>query len=90
MIVETDSLVVVQAIRSKSVMISYFGKIMKACKSTLRELKDYRVSLMFVKRFANKVTYYLARHTSSVAERCKSVENAHSELMTVLLKDLQY
>lgn len=53
--VETDILVSVQAIRSKSVMLSYFGRVIEDCKKTIEELKDFDISLKFIKRSANNV-----------------------------------
>ncbi|XP_074324121.1 uncharacterized protein LOC141661039 [Apium graveolens] len=89
-VVETDSLVCVQAIRSGSVMLSYFGRVIAQCKQLPEELKDRNVSLKFVKRSANKVTHYLARHTCVISDRVWRVDNIHSEFIDVLSNDLKY
>lgn len=46
-LVETDCLLV-QAIRSKGVFLSYFGRIIEECKSLLSEVKDRSVVVKFV------------------------------------------
>ncbi|XP_074351310.1 uncharacterized protein LOC141690404 [Apium graveolens] len=89
-VVETDCLVCVQAIRSGSVMLSYFGRVIAQCKQLLEELKDRNVSLKFVKRSANKVANYLARHTCVISDRVWRVDNIHSEFIDVLSNDLKY
>lgn len=68
-IVETDCLSVIQAIRCSSVHLSYFGRVIDECKSLVNELKNCRVTLNFVKQYANTVAHFLARHNSSVADR---------------------
>ena len=42
---------------------------MEHCKKLSSELGDQNVILNFVKPSANKVAHYLARHTSSLADR---------------------
>ncbi|XP_074337025.1 uncharacterized protein LOC141674201 [Apium graveolens] len=48
-VVETDSLVAVQAIRSSAIKLSYLGRIIEDCKTLLGELKDKEVSLRFIR-----------------------------------------
>lgn len=69
-------------------MISYFGRVIDEYKQTLMELKERNVFLRFVKRFANKVTHYLARSTCVIANRVWPVDNVHSEFLEVLANDL--
>lgn len=57
--VETDCLVLVQAVKSSIKMESYFGGIVNYCKTLLAEMSQ--MSLIFVKRSANRVAHYLAR-----------------------------
>ncbi|KAL8106117.1 uncharacterized protein LOC141680879 [Apium graveolens] len=68
-VLETDCLVVVQALRGSGALLSYFGRIIVECKKLLEELKDRNVSVIFVKRSANKVADFLAKSTCSVADR---------------------
>lgn len=58
---ETDCLVVVQAIRSKATMRSMLGLIIDDCRMLLKRL--HKVSLSFVKRSANMVAHKLARRS---------------------------
>ncbi|KAM6552927.1 hypothetical protein CsatB_013689 [Cannabis sativa] len=58
-IVETDCLTVVQALRSTIDMISPFGQVILECKELLSALKT--VSVLFVKRSANMVAHNCAR-----------------------------
>ncbi|KAL8104572.1 hypothetical protein AgCh_028691 [Apium graveolens] len=59
--VESDCLVVIQAIRSNTPMRSYFGVIIEECRSLLKRF--HKVSLFFVKRSANMVAHQLARES---------------------------
>lgn len=82
-IVETDCLSVIQAIRCSSVHLSYFGRVIDECKSLVNELKNCRVTLNFVKQYANTVAHFLARHNSYVADRIWSGECVYPELYHV-------
>lgn len=55
--VETDCLLLVQAIRNKSSCLSYLGRIVEECKSLLDDLKQKNVILRFVRRSANNVSH---------------------------------
>ena len=66
-IVESDSLVVIQAVRSKVHMKSPFGEIILACRSMLREQNT--VSVSFIRRSANMVAHELARAAYSFPDR---------------------
>lgn len=68
-IVESDCLVVIQAIRYSTVNLSYLGRIIDECKSLLNDLKNRHAVLNYVKRSANNVAHFLARHNSSIADR---------------------
>ncbi|XP_074362809.1 uncharacterized protein LOC141718821 [Apium graveolens] len=89
-IVETYCLSVLQAIRCSSVQLSYLGRVIDECKVLVSELKNRLVTLNFVKRSANKVAHFLARHNSSVADRIWSGECVYPELQTVLNNDLSF
>uniref|UniRef100_A0A803NMT1 RNase H type-1 domain-containing protein n=1 Tax=Cannabis sativa TaxID=3483 RepID=A0A803NMT1_CANSA len=62
-VLETDSLVVVQALRSSMDMISLFGLVIKDCKNLLAIMRN--VSVIFVKQSANSVAHAFARASSS-------------------------
>lgn len=64
---ESDYLVVVQAIRSKTPMISHFGLIIEDCRSLMQRL--HKVSLYFDKRSANMVAHQLARESYDYSGR---------------------
>ncbi|XP_060963958.1 uncharacterized protein LOC115723947 [Cannabis sativa] len=66
-IVETDSLVCAEAIRSAEVFASSFGSVVEDCKKIIESLSN--VSLLFVKRSANCAAHFVARHSISLAER---------------------
>lgn len=89
-IIESDCLAAIQAIRCSTVNLSYLGRIIDECKSLLSELKKRQVTLIFVKRSANKVTHFLARHNSSIADRCWYGGDAYPELYQVLCNDLKF
>lgn len=88
-IVESDCLGAIQAIRCSSINLSYLGRVIDECKRLLLELKSRNVTLRFVKRSANMVAHYLARYSSSLADRSWEMGEAHSEFTHVLLNDLK-
>uniref|UniRef100_A0A803P370 Reverse transcriptase n=1 Tax=Cannabis sativa TaxID=3483 RepID=A0A803P370_CANSA len=60
-IIETDSLMVVQALNSSVHMSSYFGLLVEDCRLILSTLKNVLIS--FVYRSANKAAHCLARES---------------------------
>ena len=89
-ILETDCLVVTQAIRSASINLSYLGRVIDECKGLLSELGDRKVFLNFVKRSANEVAHFIARHNSSLADRVWRGDNTHPDFIPVILNDLKF
>lgn len=83
--VETDCLVVVQAIRCPLNMISYIGGIVQDCKTTLSSLTD--VLLVFIKRSANNVAHEIARASNIVPDRIFGGEIS-SKFQAVILNDM--
>lgn len=84
---ETDSLSVVQSIRSKAVMLSYFGDLINDCRALLEELPN--VSLFFVRRSANGVAHFLARASYYVADRIIRGDDISPDFLDVIMKDCQ-
>lgn len=76
-VVETDFLSIVQAIRCGLINFSYLGRVVDDCKSLVSKLKKRHVPLKFVKQSTNKVAHFLARYNSSMADRFWSGGNAH-------------
>ncbi|XP_062089022.1 uncharacterized protein LOC133795584 [Humulus lupulus] len=86
--VESDSLVSIQAIRSSSVFLSYFGRIIQDCRRLLLDLIYHEVSIKFVKRSANAVTHSLAKTTSIISDRIVFRSAIPPDMNCVLLNDL--
>ncbi|KAM6585124.1 hypothetical protein CsatB_012126 [Cannabis sativa] len=84
-IVETDSLVCAEAIRSAEVFASSFGSVVDDCKKILESLSN--VSLLFVKRSVNCAAHFVARHSISLAERMFSINSVPTDLMSILESD---
>ncbi|XP_060959451.1 uncharacterized protein LOC133030657 [Cannabis sativa] len=84
-IVETDSLVCAESIRSAEVFASSFGSVVDDCKKFLESLSN--VSLLFVKRSANCAAHFVARHSISLAERMFSINSVPTDLMSILESD---
>lgn len=61
-VIESDCLSVVQAIRSKITMSSPFGQIVMECGQMLQELN---IALFLIKRSANKAAHFIARESCS-------------------------
>ena len=85
-IVETDCLTVVQALRSPVSMDSYFGSIISDCKSLW---KDTLITVIFVKRSANCVAHAFARASRLVADRVIRSGDFSPALLDVILKDIR-
>ncbi|XP_074342398.1 uncharacterized protein LOC141679917 [Apium graveolens] len=88
-ILETDCLTVTQAIRCSSINLSYLGRVIDECKRLLTELVNREVVLKFVKRSANNVAHYIARHSSSLADRVLRGEDVPPDFIHVLFNDLR-
>uniref|UniRef100_A0A803PEK6 Reverse transcriptase domain-containing protein n=1 Tax=Cannabis sativa TaxID=3483 RepID=A0A803PEK6_CANSA len=86
-VLETDSLVVVQAIRSSIDMISLFGLVIKDCKELLATLRN--VSIYFVKRSVNSVAHAFARASSSYPDCVFSLGDVPTELLPILVAEVQ-
>lgn len=79
--VESDSLVSVQSIRSSTMLLSYFGRVIQECRQLLFDLKYNEVSIKFVKRSADAATHSLAKSTCIVSDRTV----LESDIVTTLL-----
>ncbi|XP_074376895.1 uncharacterized protein LOC141718414 [Apium graveolens] len=84
-ILETDCLVAAQAIRSRVQMHSPFGVVVEECRVLLNRLN--KVTLLFVRRFANMTAHYVAKMSYSFPDRCFNGD-VPIELKNVLLSDL--
>ncbi|XP_074363934.1 uncharacterized protein LOC141704624 [Apium graveolens] len=85
-VIESDCLVAVQAIRSAVTMISPFGRNVEVCRSLLREVKT--ISLSFIKRSANEAAHYVARESYSFPDRVLDRRNVPIKLLCILQADL--
>uniref|UniRef100_A0A803P7F6 RNase H type-1 domain-containing protein n=1 Tax=Cannabis sativa TaxID=3483 RepID=A0A803P7F6_CANSA len=74
---ESDCLLVIQAIRSPLIMIFSFGSVIQECKALLLELGN--VLIYFVKRSSNSVAHSFARAFSFYPDRVFSMEDAPTE-----------
>lgn len=84
--VESDCLVLVQAVRSPDVLLSPFGKIVQDCKEMLKSWS--MADLAFVKRSANRVAHKLARASRLNADCIFSELNVSADIMYCVEADL--
>ncbi|XP_060964662.1 uncharacterized protein LOC133033663 [Cannabis sativa] len=87
-IIETDSLVCVEAIRSEETLVSAFGLVVDDCKNILKNL--FNVSISFVKRSANCAAHYVARHSVTLAERMFPINSVPLNFMSILESDCSF
>lgn len=73
--------------KSLSVNLSYLGRVIDECKELLSGLGDSKVFLKFVKRSANMMAHFVARHSSSIAERIWRGDYARPDFISVMLND---
>ncbi|KAM6583925.1 hypothetical protein CsatB_010927 [Cannabis sativa] len=85
--VETDCLLVVQALRNSTTLSSQFGCVIQDCKAMLANLND--VYFCFVKRSANRVANEFARASLLYPDCMFSMENIPTELLPVLVTDFE-
>ncbi|KAL8116399.1 hypothetical protein AgCh_022772 [Apium graveolens] len=83
-VLESDCLTVVQALRSKISMSSPFGGIIAECR---KMLLDLNIELLFIKRSANMAAHYLARESRSFPGRVFDRRSVPIELQSILLAD---
>ena len=86
-ILELDSLLVVQAIHSSATDRSFFGHVIADCKLLISEINVIKIS--FVKRSANQVTHCLAKASVFWSEYKKWLIEPPSFVINVLNFDLQ-
>ncbi|KAM6568954.1 hypothetical protein CsatB_016939 [Cannabis sativa] len=87
-VVETDALVVVQAINSSVHMPSQFGLLVEDCRSILLSLNNVVVS--FVNRSANRAAHSLARESCFLSDCTYNELNAPSFLYDIVMADASY
>ncbi|KAM6555080.1 hypothetical protein CsatB_015842 [Cannabis sativa] len=84
---ETDCLVVVQAICNPTLMTSLFGDVIKECQNLLVNLCG--VTISFVKRSANLVAHEIARAVISYSDRIFSMGNVSTDLLPFLVAEFE-
>ncbi|XP_062093901.1 uncharacterized protein LOC133799929 [Humulus lupulus] len=84
-ILESDCLLVIQALRSNVSMLSYFGDVISECKTIWNSSNN--VSCMFVKRSANKAAHAIAKAFYSPADRIYKEGEFPSSILNVILGD---
>ncbi|XP_074352647.1 uncharacterized protein LOC141691791 [Apium graveolens] len=82
---QLDSQLVVNAMKLKSKVNSYFGDIIEECSSIIKDLRSY--SIRFVRRSANIAAHTIAREASSVSD-CVEWTSVPHFLSGVLSHDL--
>uniref|UniRef100_A0A803PCK9 Reverse transcriptase domain-containing protein n=1 Tax=Cannabis sativa TaxID=3483 RepID=A0A803PCK9_CANSA len=83
--IETDSLMVVQAMNSTVHMPSYFGLLVEDCRLILSSLKNIFIS--FVYRSANKAAHSLARTSCSLSGCLFNERNAPIFLKNIVMAE---
>lgn len=76
----------VQSVRSQVSMRSYYGSIISECKLLLHELRD--VSLVFIRRSANRVAHKLARASYFMSDRVVRADSVPDDIHACVLDDL--
>ncbi|KAM6583799.1 hypothetical protein CsatB_010801 [Cannabis sativa] len=86
--IETDSLVVVQAIQSTVDIPSPFGLQVAVCRSLLADLS--LVSINFVKRSVNKAAHCLARSSCLYPDRIFSQDDVPADFLSIVMVESSY
>uniref|UniRef100_A0A803NG08 RNase H type-1 domain-containing protein n=1 Tax=Cannabis sativa TaxID=3483 RepID=A0A803NG08_CANSA len=85
-VVESDSLVTIQAIRSSISFCSSFGFCISECQRLISSLSN--VDVCFVKRSANRVAHHLARASDSLADCTYRESTIPATIMDVIHRDI--
>ena len=84
-ILETDCIRVIQAMRSLTVLASTFRLIIEYCKKLVHEIAN--AEYYFVKRSANRVAHCLARQSCFMSDCIFTIRNAPSEVLSLCNDD---
>lgn len=84
-VIESDCLMVIQAIRSKVPMTSPFGSTIMDCRSLVAELNT---EVLFVHRSANVAAHFIARESCSFPGRVFDRRSVSIGLESILSHDL--
>ncbi|KAM6558367.1 hypothetical protein CsatA_027606 [Cannabis sativa] len=84
-VIETDALVVVQAINSSILMPSQFGLLVGDCRILLSSLNN--ISLKFVKRSANRVAHCLARESCFSSDCVFNQHNVSAGFKSIIMAE---
>ncbi|XP_030499807.2 uncharacterized protein LOC115715132 [Cannabis sativa] len=84
-LIESDSMLAVQAIHSTQLMTSVLGLVVNDCRNILSSLSD--VSLRFVRRSANCAAHFVARHARSSIGRSILGSIIPPDLHTILYSE---
>ncbi|XP_074347620.1 uncharacterized protein LOC141686486 [Apium graveolens] len=87
-VIESDSLVAIQAIRGQVPMRSLLGKVVEDCRNLVKGAST--TSLFFVKRYANEAAHYIARESYSFRDRVLVGSSVPVEFMFILQVDLAH
>uniref|UniRef100_A0A803QMW8 RNase H type-1 domain-containing protein n=1 Tax=Cannabis sativa TaxID=3483 RepID=A0A803QMW8_CANSA len=83
--IETDSLVVVQAINGGVTMTSQFGMLIHDCRMMVSSLNNVLIS--HVKRSANRAAHWVARQSYFMLDCIFNELNAPSDLISIVMDD---
>lgn len=84
-VIETDSLITVQAVRNELKLNSVFGLLVLDCQCLLYSSKI--VSLVLIRLPANRVAHYVARDSRVLPDRCFDEHSAPAELKALMYSD---
>ncbi|KAM6542489.1 hypothetical protein CsatB_006936 [Cannabis sativa] len=84
-VIETDALMVVQAIHSSILMPSQFGLLVDDCRVLLSSLNN--VSLKFVKRSANRAAHCLARESCFSSDCVFNQHNVSADFKSIVMAE---
>ncbi|KAL8106197.1 hypothetical protein AgCh_029847 [Apium graveolens] len=87
-VVDSDCLTAIHAIRSKTRMVSPLGQVIQSCRNMLVESNT--MSLFFVKRSANMAAHELARLSCFFPDRVFDKSSIPVEIQNVLRSDLEF
>lgn len=85
-ILETDCIRVVQAMRSPIVLASTFGLVIEDCKKLVHDIAN--AEYYFVKRSANRVAHCLARQSCFMSGCIFTSSNASPEVLSLCNSDV--
>ncbi|KAM2005433.1 hypothetical protein FF1_000671 [Malus domestica] len=85
LIIETDSLQIVEALRDPTLNLSTIGQVVEDCKALLNTITEANIT--HIRRNANAAAHHLAKVGLSLMQSCEWTDSPPSIITDILVED---